>query len=134
MSSGYDIFLSNDTSPGRRFSNPGRDILQGKVELQVTNPYADSRLFGGTRKSMENYCNQAIEKSTESGSVRCEVIGFFRANPFLLVNEGRLASLLCRPREMVREAVEDLERAGLLTRRFGEALLGVEEALARSEP
>jgi len=64
------------------------------------------------------------------GSVRNEVIGFFKSNPFLLVSEGRLASLLCRPPDMVSEAVRSLEKAGLLTRSYGEALLGVEDNLA----
>jgi hypothetical protein len=70
----------------------------------------------------------AVDPQT-SGSVEREVIGFFRSNPFLLVSEGRLASLLCRPPEMVREAVMALEDAGLLSRRYGETLLGVEENL-----
>ncbi len=66
-------------------------------------------------------------------SVRNEVIGFFRANPFLLVSEGRLASLLCRPPEIIHRVVRALEEAGYVTRRFGEALLGVEEVLAGNE-
>ena len=65
-------------------------------------------------------------------SVQKEVIGFFKSNPFLLVSETRLASLLCRPPEIVCEAVRSLEEAGLLTRKYGEALLGVEDNLARA--
>lgn len=69
-----------------------------------------------------------------SGAVKSEVIGFFQANPFLLVSEARLASLLCRPPDMVNEAVRSLEEAGLLTRGFGETLLGVESNLAQAKP
>jgi len=68
-----------------------------------------------------------------SGAVRSEVIGFFKSNPFLLVSEERLASLLCRPPEMVNEAVRFLEEAGLLARSFGAALLGVEDSLANAK-
>ena len=68
-----------------------------------------------------------------AGSVKSEVVDFFKANPFLLVSEARLASLLCRPPEMVCEAVRMLLDAGLLTRRYGEALLGVEENLKETE-
>jgi hypothetical protein len=64
-----------------------------------------------------------------AASVKSEIIDFFRDNPFLLVSEARLASLLCRPPEMICEAVGMLLEAGLLTRRYGEALLCVDEEL-----
>ncbi|MDD3717439.1 MAG: hypothetical protein PHP28_02100 [Actinomycetota bacterium] len=83
---------------------------------------------------MEDYGNPDVIDPAAGGSVKAEVIGFFKANPFLLVSEGRLASLLCRPHDMVCEAVKSLEEAGLLTRRFGEALLGVAENLVQSKP
>jgi hypothetical protein len=94
----------------------------------------NSGLYDVRCNSMEEHGNLSVRYSTASSSVRSEVIGFFKANPFLLVSERRLASLLCRPPEMVYEAVRTLEEAGLLTRRFGEALLGVEKALAEAEP
>jgi hypothetical protein len=93
-----------------------------------------SWLCDGRCNSMENNSNLSVCCSTASDSVRGEVIGFFKTNPFLLVSETRLASLLCRPPDMVCEAVRELEEAGLLTRRYGETLLGVEEALAALEP
>jgi hypothetical protein len=64
-----------------------------------------------------------------TSSVKGEIVDFFNANPFLLVSEARLAALLCRPPEMVCEAVSLLLDAGLLTRRYGEALLGVADNL-----
>lgn len=66
--------------------------------------------------------------------VKNEVLSFFEANPFLLVSEERLASMICRPRDMVCQAVRELESAGLISRRFGEALLGIGEAAARTTP
>jgi hypothetical protein len=78
---------------------------------------------------MENNGNTGARFVAAAASVRSEVIDFFKANPFLLVSEARLASLLCRPPEMVCEAVRMLLDAGILTRRYGEALLGVEENL-----
>ena len=87
--------------------------------------------FGNGIRSMEYYGNE-IDRDVANISVQKEVIGFFKSNPFLLVSETRLASLLCRPPEIVCEAVRSLEEAGLLTRRYGEALLGVEDNLARA--
>ncbi len=71
---------------------------------------------------------------TSSLLVREEILEFFRANPFLLVGEGRLATLLCRPSDLVGEAVRSLERDGLLERREGDILVGLaqtEETLPR---
>jgi hypothetical protein len=82
---------------------------------------------------MEDNGNTAACDPAASVSVRREVVGFFKANPFLLVSEGRLATLLCRPPDMVCEAVKALEEAGLLSRRYGEALLGVEDSLAKTK-
>jgi len=76
--------------------------------------------------------SKETKRPSAADAVEGEVIDFFKANPFLLVSEGRLASLLCRPPEMVSEAVRALEEAGMLARRFGEALLGVEEVLAQA--
>ena len=82
---------------------------------------------------MENNGILTVRQSAACDAVTREVIGFFKANPFLLVTEGRLAALLCRPPEMVCEAVHTLEAAGLLKRRYGDALLGVEESLAEAD-
>ncbi|MBN2027117.1 MAG: hypothetical protein JW854_10215 [Actinobacteria bacterium] len=90
----------------------------------------DSPIFRNGNRCMGYYDNQIALNPETSGSVKSEVIGFFKSNPFLLVSEARLASLLCRPIDMVNEAVRALEEAGLLTRSFGEALLGVEDNLA----
>jgi len=82
---------------------------------------------------MEDFVNSTVCPSKASASVVKEIVGFFKANPFLLVTEGRLAALLCRPPNIVCEAVQALEEAGLLARRYGDALLGVEENLAKAE-
>jgi DNA-binding MarR family transcriptional regulator len=82
---------------------------------------------------MEYYGNEISVDPEASGSVQKEIIGFFKDHPFLLVSESRLACLLCRPPSMVSEAVRALEEAGLLLRRNGEILLGVEDNLARVE-
>ena len=82
---------------------------------------------------MEEFVISTECHSRASGAVTKEVVGFFKENPFLLVTEGRLAALLCRPPGMVSEAVQALEEAGLLRRRYGDALLGVEENLAKAE-
>ena len=82
---------------------------------------------------MEFYGNEIAADLEASDSVQKEIIGFFKDQPFLLVSEGRLASLLCRPPSMVREAVRALEEEGLLLRRNGETLLGVEDNLASIE-
>lgn len=94
----------------------------------------DSTWFDDGYISMEEYNNSGVYYSAADGSVKTEVVGFFQDNPFLLVSEGRLASLLCRPYDMVCEAVRALEEEGLLKRRFGDALLGVEENLVKPEP
>lgn len=82
---------------------------------------------------MEFYGNETIVDLEASGSVQKEIIGFFKDHPFLLVSEGRLACLLCRPPDMVRESVRALEEAGLLLRKDGEILLGVSDNLERVE-
>ncbi|MEW6553433.1 MAG: hypothetical protein AB1384_03995 [Actinomycetota bacterium] len=78
---------------------------------------------------MENDGNMTTRLIAAATSVKDEIIDFFKANPFLLVSEARLAALLCRPPEMVCEAVAVLLDAGLLARRYGEALLCVKEEL-----
>ena len=80
---------------------------------------------------MEFYGNEIIVDLEASDSVQKEIVGFFKDHPFLLVSEGRLACLLCRPPGMVREAVRALEEKGLLLRKNGEVLLGVADNLAR---
>ena len=81
---------------------------------------------------MEFIGSAATGHAEESASVQREVLGFFKDHPFLLVSEGRLASLLCRPPSMVCEAVRELERAGLLARRYDGVLLGVEDSLTKA--
>ena len=80
---------------------------------------------------MEYHGNAAAGHLEASGCVQREVLGFFKDHPFLLVSEGRLATLLCRPPSMVCEAVRELERAGLLARRYDGILLGVEDSLSK---
>lgn len=92
-----------------------------------------SQVFKNGNRPMEYNGNLVARYPEMCGSVRSEVIEFFKSNPFLLVSEARLASLLCRPQEMVSEAVRSLEEAGLLTRGYGEALLGVEDNLANAK-
>lgn len=69
------------------------------------------------------------DTSRESGSsshekVKREIEEFFAANPFLMVCENRLASLLCRPPRLVEMAVRELERDGCLERRDAHTLVG----------
>jgi hypothetical protein len=59
--------------------------------------------------------------------VEREVVALFKDHPYLLVSDARLASLLCRPLEMVEEAVAALENAGFLARKDGETLLCTED-------
>ncbi len=82
---------------------------------------------------MELYGNEMTADPEASVSVQREIIGFFKDHPFLLVSEGRLACLLCRPPDMVCEAVRSLEEEGLLLRKDGETLLGVADNLERVE-
>jgi hypothetical protein len=70
---------------------------------------------------MENSGNEPFAIDAD-GSVLREVTGFFREYPFLLVDEQRLAVLLCRPLSMVSNAVKTLEATGVL-RRSGEDTL-----------
>lgn len=88
-----------------------------------------SELWGIRMEIFESYlpASQGLE------SVEREVACFFREHPFLLVSEGRLATLLCRPREMVTEAVLKMERAGKIVRRDRDTLLGVNDELAGIE-
>lgn len=79
---------------------------------------------------MENYGERPALALDVSGSVQREVAGFFKEYPFLLVDEKRLAVLLCRPIEMVSEAVRLLEEAGFLARRDKETLTCISEDLA----
>lgn len=70
--------------------------------------------------------------SSFAARVREEILDFFAANPFLLVSERRLASLLCRPPHLVREAVSLLEDEGLLKHRDEDTLIGLWEAGERT--
>jgi hypothetical protein len=71
-----------------------------------------------------------VMTSKGNWSVEREVASFFKDYPFLLVSEKRLASLLCRPLEMVEEAVVALEKTGFLTRKGEETLLCTEDYMA----
>ena len=82
---------------------------------------------------MENHGESSAPGSAGREAVKREVLGFFKRNPFLLVSEERLSVMLCRPPDMVLDAVRSLEDAGLLKRRSGGTLLGVEEGLAEVE-
>ncbi len=73
-----------------------------------------------------------MENPPLAGIVIREIRDFFTSNPFLLVSERRLATLLCRPPHLVREAVRILEGEGLLERRDEDTLIGLWEAEERS--
>jgi len=77
-----------------------------------------------------------VEWRTESGEspegvtraciavVEEEILGLFGCNPFLLVDEEMLATLLCRPPHLVKAAVGLLEREGKLKRSHQNTLVG----------
>jgi hypothetical protein len=79
--------------------------------------------------------NYIVDPEVRKGldPVREEVVRFFRDHPFLLVSEGRLAVLLCRPVEMVVAAVNALEREGFLFRKGEETLLCAEGCLVEAK-
>ncbi|OFW59023.1 MAG: hypothetical protein A2W01_09800 [Candidatus Solincola sediminis] len=72
---------------------------------------------------MEEFGEGAEFAVDADGSVLREVAHFFKENPFLLIDEKRLATLLCRPLQMVSQSVSTLERAGFLGRRDEETLV-----------
>jgi len=72
---------------------------------------------------MENYGKEAGFTCDAEESVLKEVAAFFEDHPFLLVDEKRLAVLLCRPLQMISQAVRALEDAGFLGRRDEETLI-----------
>ncbi len=115
--------------------NSRPDYLAGLMYVQKCwNPcFLDSLILGNGYLSMEYYGNANAHDPGVSVSVTREVIGFFKANPFLLVSEARLATLLCRPPELVYDAVRSLEESGLLARKFGKTLLGAGDNLAKAE-
>lgn len=76
---------------------------------------------------MENSGDGSVYAFKGSGSVEKEVARFFKDHPFLLVSERRLAALLCRPLEMVTEAVRALEEEGFLARKGEDTLLCAQE-------
>ncbi|MBC7253584.1 MAG: hypothetical protein H5T72_06425 [Actinobacteria bacterium] len=49
--------------------------------------------------------------------IKKEIADFFAANPFLLVSEDWLASLLCRPVRLVEAAVRELMAESVLEKR-----------------
>ena len=82
---------------------------------------------------MEDYVNNTSPGIEGERSVEKEVLGFFREHPFLLVSENRLAALLCRPLDMVSEAVKAMEMKGLLARKDNQTLLSVNDNFVAAE-
>jgi hypothetical protein len=78
---------------------------------------------------MENYGSETFAIDAD-GSVLREVAGFFKEHPFLLVDEKRLAILLCRPLQMISEAVRTLEATGVLRRKGEETLICIAGQMA----
>lgn len=73
-------------------------------------------------------------KAAESrATVEREVADFFSGHPYLLVSEDRLAVLLCRPFDMVAEAVKAMEDAGRLARRGDDGLLFTDDSEMAAE-
>lgn len=64
--------------------------------------------------------------------IKGEITGFFAGNPFLLVSEDWLASLLCRPVGLVEKAVLELVSEGTLGKRDRHVFLETEEGLAHA--
>jgi hypothetical protein len=65
------------------------------------------------------------------GSVLREVADFFTQHPFLLVDEKRLAVLLCRPLKMICDSVRALENAGFLIRKDEGTLICMATEMAK---
>lgn len=82
---------------------------------------------------MVYYGNTSAPAAKRNESVEREVIGFFQDHPYLLVSEERLAALLCRPPQMVTQAVKHMEEAGLLARKDNQTLLGMCDSPAEIE-
>ncbi|MDY6795655.1 MAG: hypothetical protein SWK76_10325 [Actinomycetota bacterium] len=82
---------------------------------------------------MGNNVNENNPGAVGERSVEKEVLGFFREHPFLLVSESRLAALLCRPLDMVSEAVKAMEMKGLLARKDNQTLLSINENFVGAE-
>jgi hypothetical protein len=82
---------------------------------------------------MVYYGNIEVPVARRNESVEREVSEFFKAHPYLLVSEERLAALLCRPPHMVIQAVRSMEEAGLLTRKDNQTLLGIDDSLEKVE-
>jgi len=59
----------------------------------------------------------AGEELSSLRRIKREIADFFAANPFLLVSEDWLASLLCRPVRLVEAAVRELMAESILERR-----------------
>ncbi|WP_287153419.1 hypothetical protein [Candidatus Solincola tengchongensis] len=59
--------------------------------------------------------------------IKSEITDFFVANPFLLVSEDWLASLICRPAHLVEVGVRELIAEGVLKKRDRHFLLGLSE-------
>jgi hypothetical protein len=74
------------------------------------------------------------EEPSSLHRIKEEIIDFFASNPFLLVSEDWLASLICRPARLVEEAVLELLAEGTLEKRDRHILLGhVEGSVAHPE-
>jgi hypothetical protein len=80
---------------------------------------------------MVYYGNTSAPATRRDESVEREVAGFFEEHPYLLVSEERLAALLCRPPNMVTQAVKCMEEAGLLARKDNQTLLCIGESLEK---
>ena len=81
---------------------------------------------------MVYYGNTSAPVTRRVESVEREVVGFFKEHPYLLVSEERLAALLCRPPQMVSQAVKSMEEAGLLIRKDNQTLIGISESLEKT--
>jgi hypothetical protein len=82
-------------------------------------------------KLLEGHGGETLTFEVEADlRVESEVAAMFRDHPYLLVSESRLASLLCRPLEMVRGAVARLEEKGILARKDEDTILCTEDYMA----
>lgn len=66
--------------------------------------------------------------------VEREILDLFDGNPFLLVDEDKLSSLLCRPIQLVMAAVSLLEKEGKLRRSRQHSLIEAASLEVRSNP
>lgn len=74
---------------------------------------------------MPNVGGWSEGESASLQRIKNEITDFFTANPFLLVGEDWLASLICRPTHLVEAAVRELIDEGVLRERDRHFLLGL---------